>query len=178
MADEEEKVVAEKKGGSNNLILIVGVALIVISLALSAVSLITIMQINSKINTPEGEEEAGVDTALIPLTEITSFDFADEFIFIFNDVENDLTHNIVVSITIGMHNKADDFTDVQTTLTNSEKILRSGIEGMINGKTHEVFATPQSMELLEEEIRAYLNERLLTETVIDVYFHNKLTSTK
>lgn len=176
-ADEEEKVVPEKKGGSNNLIMIIGVALIVISLALSAVSLLTIMNINNKLEAPE-ETVAEGEAAVVPLNEITTFGFTDDFIFIFEDVENDVTNNVVVGISVGLHNTAEDFADVQTTISGSESILRSGIGAIMARKSYDDFKSSEGMDGLTSEIKGYLQEILVTETVVDVYFHDMLTSTK
>lgn len=174
MADNEEKVVP-KQSGNGNLILIVGVALIVISLALSAVSLMTIMSINKKLEMTATEEEAGMDPTEISLLEIDTFAFTEDFILVYPN-ENGKSDNVVVQISVGIHNKADDATDVLATLGEKEKILRDGVEELLMNKKFIDFATPEGKAAIKDEILLYLQQKLGTETIIDVYFNNFLTA--
>ncbi len=174
MADEEEKVVPQK-ASNGNLILIIGVALIVISLALSAVSLITIMGISKQLTAPE-EDEMVMDSGEISLLEINTFKFSESFIFIFES--ETMTNNVVVDISIGVHNTAEDAEAVSGLLTGSESIIRDGVERLVKQKSFSDFETAESMDAVKAEILTYLQERLVTESIIDVYFNNLLTTSK
>lgn len=174
MADNEEKVVP-KSSGNSNLIIIIGVALIVISLALSAVSLMTIMSINSKLEaTAEAEEEA-LDPGVISVLEIDTFSFTEDFIFIFEN-EDGSSNNVVVNISVGIHNVADDAETVAATLAGKETILRDGVEGLVMRKTYQDFKSPEGISALKAEILSYLKAQLGTETLIEIYFNNLLTT--
>lgn len=176
--DDEEKVVP-KQQDNGKLIMIIGVALIVISLALSAVSLITIMSMNSKLAAPEEAlEEELAETGEISVMEIETFAFTESFIFIFNDEEAGKVNNVVVDISVGVHNTADDYDLVMENLSSKESILLDGLEDLVKVKTYSDFKTPDSMEVVKNEILLYLQKKLETEAIIDVYFNGLLTTTK
>lgn len=176
--ESEDKVVPEKKSGNTNLIMIIGVVLIVISLALSVVSLLTIMGINQKIENPEGVDEAEVDTSIIPLSEITTFEFEDQFILSYDDLDTDGTNTVLFDLSVGMHNTEKDFADIQTTISSSENILRSDVGAKLKRNKYEDFKSAEGMDMLREELKLYFQERLESETVIDVYFSDMLYSEK
>lgn len=176
--DEEVKAPPKEKD-SGKLLMIVAIALIAVSMALSAVSLLTVMNISKSLVKQEealAEEEGPVS---IPVTEINTFNFTDKFILQFKDVEDEkTTHNVVVEVSIGLLNTAKDYGDVELLLTEKEKIIRSGLEGQLTRLTYENFRTPDALEETTTLLTTYLQGIVNTETVIDVYFNNLLVSTK
>ncbi len=191
MADEEVKVEPKEKN-SGNMMMIIVVALVVVSMAISAVSLITVMNINKSIaNLGETATEDGeaMDSSQLSVMDIETFDFSENFIFIFDDAEDpDLTHNIVVEISVGVYNPVEPTKEQKeipemaasalTTLATKETIIRSGLESMMKSKSFEDFQTVESIDMVKADILKYLQERLVNETIIDVYFNNMLTSSR
>lgn len=174
MADNEEKVVP-KSGGNGNLILIIGVALIVISLALSAVSLITIMGISAKLNAPEEVDPENMDPSMISVLEIDTFAFTEGFTLIYEDADGK-SANVVFDMGIGIHNVAEDVEDVKTTLADKQTIIRDGVETLLSNKQYTDFKSEEGKAAVKAEILAYLKTTLGTESIIDVYFNNLITT--
>jgi flagellar basal body-associated protein FliL len=191
MAEEEEKVVPKEKS-SGNLMMIVVVALVGLSMVISVVSLLQVMSINSAIATlGQGSEEdgEGMSSDQISVNDIEIFNFSENFIFIYDDPEDpEVTHNIVVEISVGIFNPVEptkeqkDIAEMAlaatTTLASKEKIIRDGLESMMKTKTYADFQSPEALDMVKADILKYLQDRLVNETIIDVYFNNMLTSSR
>lgn len=175
--DEEEKVVPKKKD-SNKIIILIGVALIVISLVISLVSLLSIMGLKKSMVDPEEEQIEEDETSVVSLLDIDIFDFSKNFIFIFEDTDKDIVNNVVVDISVGYLNTEKESAVLADTLSSKEAIIRDGIESLVKEKDFSDFKTRESMDNLKSEIKDYLQEILVTELILDVYFNNLLTTSR
>lgn len=181
MADEEN-VVAEKSSGGGGLIPLITLVLVVISIGVSAFSLITVMGVSSSMKEAAMEaEKPEMVAGQVNVLEIETFDFTNQFILTYTDVvQPDMTHNVVVNISLGLHNTedtADEVATVTSTLTTKETIIRSGLEELLKAKTFDDWNV-ENQEALRSEILTYLQGRLSTNVIIDVYFSNYLTSSR
>ena len=181
--DEEEVVVEKSKGGGGGLIPLITLVLVVVSIGVSAFSLITVMGMNSAMKEATMEaEKPEMIPGEVSVLEIETYAFTDQFIFTYRDaVDTDVNHNVVVNINIGLHNTedtADEVATVTTTLTSKETIIRAGLESMLKAKTFDDWDIAENQEALRGEILTYLQERLATTVIIDVYFNNYLTSSR
>ena len=117
----------------------------------------------------------------ISVLEIETFDFTNQFILTYTDtVDSEVTHNVVVNISLGLHNTDDtakEVATITTTLTSKETIIRSGLEDLLKSKTFDDWSV-ENQEALRTEILTHLQERLATSVLIDVYFSNYLTSSR
>ncbi|VDN46313.1 Flagellar protein FliL [Petrocella atlantisensis] len=177
--DGVEKV-AKKPQDKSKIVMMIGVVLIIVSLIFSMISLITIMGISKALR---GEEEAAEleenGPPQISVNDIEPFIFSEKFIFIYNDTGNtDKVHNVVVEIGVGILATEKDAAKVLETMTTRETILRDGIETLMKSKSYEDFASAESTDALKNEILLYLQSRLESESIVDVYFNNLLTSSK
>jgi len=178
MAEDEEKVVAKTKD-SSKIIMIVGVALVVISMVISILSFLTITSLKKSLVVSEEEavvEEGG--EVVTPLSEIDIFSFGKDFIFIFEDKEEKVSNNVVVSINIGYINTEKESEELAATLSSKESIIRDGLESLVKTKSFDDFKTKESLDSLKEEMKAYLQKILGSELIVDVYFNNLLTTSR
>ena len=183
MADEEKVVEKSSGGGLGALLPMITLGLVIVAIGISAVSLISVMGVNSSIQELiANEEKVELLPGEIPVTEIETFGFAENFIFSYEDKEDsDLTHTVVVDISIGMHNTedtAEEVTEIKGQLTSKELIIRDGLESMMKSKSFDDFQTEESLGLLKADILAYLQGRLGTGVIIDIYFNNMLTTSR
>lgn len=183
MADEE-KVVEEKKksGGGGGILPLITLVLVVASLGISVFSLIQIQGAVTAIKT--AAEEAAKPAPLpgeVPLSELDTYTFAAQFITIYEDVPNNMKNTVVCNISIGLHKTEDtmeELTALKATLTEKENIIRSGLEGELFKKTYDDWRTPQAQTNLKEDLTQYLQERLGSNLIIDVYINNYVTSSQ
>lgn len=181
MADEDN-VVVEKSSGGGGLIPLITLVLVVVSIGVSAFSLITVMGVSSSMKEAAMEaEKPEMVPGEVNVLEIDTFDFTNQFILTYTDVQQaDLNHNVVVNISLGLHNTedtAEEVATVTTTLTSKETIIRSGLEDLLKAKTFEDWNV-ENQESLRSEILTYLQGRLSTNVIIEVYFSNYLTSSR
>lgn len=165
----------------NKLLVIIVAVLVVVSIGLSAISLITIMSLrNQMVVTTEELVEPGEGVIeQLPLSQIDIFNFSDNFIFTFTiEGEAKRVDNVVCSIAVGLDNKSKKFDDILVQFTDKEKIIRAELEKVIKAKTASDFTDPVKLSELETEVIVFLRTMLDTEVVVDVYFTNVLTSSK
>ncbi|PKM68090.1 MAG: hypothetical protein CVU95_05435 [Firmicutes bacterium HGW-Firmicutes-2] len=176
--DGVEKV-AKKPQDKSKIVMMIGVVLIIVSLIFSMISLITIMGISKALRGEEAAAELEENgPPQISVNDIEPFTFSEKFIFIYNDQNSSRVHNVVVEIGVGILKTNRDAGKVLETMTTRETILRDGIETLMKSKTYEDFASADSTSALKNEILAYLQTRLESESIVDVYFNNLLTSSK
>jgi len=177
--DGVEKV-AKKPQDKSKMVMMIGVVLIIVSLIFSMISLITIMGISKALR---GEEEAAEleenGPPQISVNDIQPFTFTEKFIFIYKDTgDSGKTHNVVVEIGAGILATEKDAAKVLESMTTRETILRDGIETLMKSKSYEDFVSAESTDAIKKEILLYLQSRLESETIVDIYFNNLLTSSK
>lgn len=184
MADEDNVVEEGKKsgGGLGGIIPLITLVLVVVSIGISTFAMIQTMGAVKAIQDAQTEaEKPELTPGEISVMEIDIFTFTDDFIFIYEDPENDLTHNVVVSIGVGLHNTketAEEVATVTATLTSKETIIRDGLGTLMKTKSFDDFKTSESQEALKQDILTYLQERLVTTVIVDVYFNDILTTSR
>lgn len=183
MAKEKDVEATEEvkapKGDSGKLLLLVALVMIVVSIAISAISLVSIMGLKSQMAMQAEEAAKPDDMGEIPVGEIDTFAFTENFIFIFTDKDDpSVTHNVVVDISVGIHNTEDDFADVLADLSSKEVILRDGLGALVLDWTFDDFTTNEGIEGVKADILTYIQGRLGSSSIVDVYFSNMLTSTR
>lgn len=184
MADDEEVVVEEgkKKSGGGGIIPLITLVLVVASLGVSVFSLIQVQGAVTAIK--DAAVEANKPTPLpgeVPLSEIQTYSLADQFIVIYEDVPNGMKHTVVCSLTVGIHNtesKEDDeeITEVSSTLAANETILHAGLTTHLMTKSYEDFKSAEGQKALREELTTWLQERIGTTVIFDVYINDYVSS--
>lgn len=180
MAEEDEIIVAKSTGGKGGLIPIISLALIVVTLGLSAISLVTVMGLKNGMAAAEGDAASEeMMTGEISVTDIDTFAFTDNFIFRYQGIDNPkVTNTVVVDVSIGILTTEDteeDATILKALLASKESIVRDGLETLLTTRKFAEFQTKEGQELIKSEILLYLQEKLVTELIIDVYFNNLIT---
>lgn len=178
MADEE--VVVEKKSGGGGLIPLITLVLVVVSVGISAFSLVTVMGLsNSMTMMAEGESKPELEPGTVSVLEIETFAFSENFVFRYKGVDDpDVTDTVVVDISVGVlsnEDTAEDAASLMTLMSSKEDIIRSGLETLMTSESFEDFKTEEGQTLIKEDILNYLQERLVTDLIIDVYFTNTIT---
>jgi len=183
MADEEAVVEdGNKKSGGGGIIPLITLVLVVASLGVSVFSLIQVQGAVSAIE--DAAVEANKPTPLpgeVPLSEIQTYSLADQFIVIYEDVPNGMKYTVVCSLTVGIHNtesKDDDeeVASVASTLAANETILHSGLTTYLMGKSYDDFKTAEGQKVLKEELTTWLQERIGSNVIFDVYINDYVSS--
>ena len=177
---EEEKV-EEKKSGGGGLLPLLTLVLVAVSIGVSAFSMITVMSLKSGLtemvqqaNTPEGIPGE------VDVNDIDTFSFTENFIFRFKDTENPkVTNTVVMDISVGIlttEDTAEDAATLKALMTSKEGIIRDGLESMMTSENYEEFLTTEGLDGIKTKVIEYLQGRLVSDLIIDVYFTNKVTS--
>jgi flagellar basal body-associated protein FliL len=165
---------------NNKMVMIVGVVLIVVSITLSAVSVIMVNKVLGQINNDESMSAAIEDErVMVPIAKQTVYEMADSIIAIFtNEVDGELKGTLNVSVKIGFGIYAEDDEEgvlaVATLIQEKEGYLRDRISKLLSAKTYEYMSQEGIEELLQEEILLMVSYELETEYILQVYFPDGL----
>lgn len=179
---EEEEVVVEKKsgGGAGGLIPLITLVLVVVSVGLAAFSLVTVMGLKKNLMTTEEEELVeDVEPGQISVLEIETFAFTENFVFRYKGIEDpEVTDTVVVDMSVGVHSNedtAEEAAELMALMSSKEAIIRSGLETLMTTVAFEDFKSEEGQTVIKGDILTYLQERLVTDLIIDVYFTNTIT---
>lgn len=164
----------------NKMILIIGTVLIVMALALSAVSLIKISTVLKKVSAvgTEGTAVTAEEAEKVPISETVNFDLTEPMIGTLPSTL-DPARYANVSIEIGFRLKEGKKTEaLRTLMTANEKVLRDRISKVLATKTLEEYQEPGFVDAFQLEILELVSKELDTELIVDVYFSNNLKSIK
>ena len=179
MADEEEGVVEKKSGGGGGLIPLITLVLVVVSVGVSAFSLVTVMGLKKSLMVAEEEMQPDIEAGQVSVLEIETFAFTENFVFRYKGLEDpEVTDTVVVDISVGVHSNedtADDALELMALMSSKEAIIRSGLETLMTTVAFEDFKSEEGQALIKADILTYLQERLVTDLIIDVYFTNTIT---
>jgi len=165
---------------NNKIVMIVGVVLIVISIALSAVSVIMVNKVLGQINTDESMSAEIVDErVMVPIAKQTVYEMPESIIAIFpHEVDGELKGTLNVSVKVGFGIYAEDdekgVADLVTLIGEKEGYLRDRISKLLAAKSYDYMTQDGIQELLQEEILQMVNFELETDYIIQVYFPDGL----
>lgn len=181
MADEDNVVVESSGAGSGGLIQLVTLLLVVISIGISAFSMITVVGLKKELTAEIEAEEEEVLAEEVSVTDIDTFAFTEGFTFMYNDVNEPKSNKtVVVDISVGIlstKETEEEALDLMTLISDNETIVRDGLESLMTMKTFEDFQTEEGQSVIKADIIKYLQKRLETDLIIDVYFNNYISVT-
>ncbi len=183
MADKKEAAKDKKEKKDKKplpLLSIVTVVLVVVTLGISVFSLLTVKNVATTLDLMyRGVEVEEKEMGEVPLDEIEIIKFKDKFILSYPDPEDGSMYNIVVEVSFGVRNNddyADEYAKIKAAFENKEDIVRDGMESKFKEKSYTDFGDNEKILALKEELKEYLNLRLGSTAVVDVYFNNMLSS--
>lgn len=170
---------------NNKILMIIGLVLIVVSIALSAISLVTLNNTLGKIQNAENVSTSVTDDRMmVPISEQMKHEMGDAIIAVItNEVDGKIEGTLNISVTIGFSiytvNDKDEkdeaaMAEVDTMLTENEGYLRDRISKLIAAKDYEYLTQTGIEELLQEEILEMVSYELDTDAITQVYFPNGL----
>ena len=179
MADEEKVVVQKNSGGG--IIPLITLVMVVVSIIVSAISLIQVMSVSNAMKemATETTKSEGME-GVFEVGELDTWNFTEQFIFQYKNMEDPgVTDTVVVDISLGILNNKETTKDaaaLKTTLTSKENIIRSGVESMMTKEQFADFQTTEGLQKIKGDLLQYLQERLVSDLIVDVYFTGKLTT--
>lgn len=175
MADEERVV---KKGSGGGLISLVTLVLVVLSVGISALSLMVVVGMKSSVdNLIQEEPTSDAVPGEVDVLQIETFSFTDQFIFQYKN-EEDESDTVITKIHIGVLMNEDTAKDADTLLAlmaSKETIIKDGIMTQMASESYGDWQTPEGIEQIKSNLLTYLRERLVSELIIEVYLDGTLT---
>lgn len=165
----------------NKLILIIGTVLIVIAVALSAVSVIMTSSVLKKVNAVTAGTEAVVegDKVEVPISETENFELADPMIGTLPSTENPKTiANVSIEVGFRIEKDKKKTAPLIELMTANEGVIRDRISDLLETKTLEDYEKEGFKEQFQQEILELISKELDTELIVDVYFRNNLKSVR
>lgn len=163
----------------SNLILIIVAVLVVIALGLSAVSVVLTSSVLNKIDKVSSDNTSDDDVKSIPITQTIDFEFSDSLIAtLLPKTDSNKVANLSIDIGFKLDKENKKTNDIITLLGDNEGYLRDKISKILATKSSEDLQQPGFRENLQQEILTLVRNELDTDTIIQVYFKNFLTSIK
>lgn len=168
---------------NNKILMIVGLVLIVVSIGLSAVSLIMLNSTLGKIEANDPVEAGFVgDRIMVPIADQTKHEMSDSIIAVIqNKVDGEVEGTLNISLNVGFGIYAENdkgeadaevMADIDLKLTENAGYLRDRITKLLAAKDYEYLTQIGIEELLQEEILEMVAYELDTEAIVQVYFPN------
>ncbi len=163
-----------------NIISIVILALLIVNIAISALTLASVMGTNKKtaalvtdiaaaIKLDLGED-AIEEAVSVPMEDVVTYDIVDMLIPLKKDVAEEKDHYVQISLTLSMNSKDKDY-KAYGDLTTRESLIKGEIHDVVAGYTIDEVKDREIMHSIEKQIL----ERI--QTLFDSKFIYKVTVT-
>lgn len=163
----------------SKLAMIVGAALLVVLIGLSAANLIMMSSVMKDVKASEEQKDKGDnDSGFIPLSQTTSFTMTEPVVAVLKyDKEPDASLSVSITLGFRLDKKNEKSTSDLALLTENEGIISDRITKMLKAKSAEEFESEGFDERFQKEILQVVSDELLgTDSLVEVYFEKSISS--
>lgn len=161
---------------NNKIVMIIGIVLIVVSIALSGVSVFMLSNVMGQINNDDAmSAEIEDEKPMVPISEQSIYEMEDSIIAIIqHEVDGEVKGTLNVSVRIGFgcyaEDAEDEVTELVTLIGEREGYLRDRIAKLLSAKDYSFMTQGGIEDVLQQEILEMVQYELQSEYVIQVYF--------
>lgn len=156
----------------NKIILMAGAILIVISIALSTVSVVIMSSALKKINAPATDTIASIEgDVTLPISKTVSWQLTDPMIasIVSADPNSKNAANVSIKVIFKFEKENKEATAVLKLMQENEGLVRDRISKLLETKTYEDVREDGFTKILQQEILDLMNLEFDTDTILEVY---------